>query len=76
MNTIVSEDLGASIFRVKFTSGRKRSSETLVSYHITTQRHNPEDSNLKLDCRENLKPLISSEDVALEVIKRNNDSIS
>jgi hypothetical protein len=32
-----------------------RSSETLVSYHITTWRHNPEDLDLNLHRRENLK---------------------
>jgi hypothetical protein len=31
------------------------SSETLVSYHNTTQRHNPEDLNLNLHRRESLK---------------------
>jgi hypothetical protein len=34
-----------------------RSSETLVSYHITTWSHSPEDSYLNLHRRENLKSL-------------------
>jgi hypothetical protein len=32
-------------------------SETLVSYHNTTQRHNPEDLDLNLHRRESLKTL-------------------
>jgi hypothetical protein len=32
-----------------------RSSETSVSYHITTRRHNPEDRDLNPHRRENLK---------------------
>jgi len=35
-----------------------RSSKMLVSYHITTQFHNPEDHELNLHCCENLKFLI------------------
>jgi len=31
------------------------SSESLISYHITTWHHNPEDHNLNLYCHENLK---------------------
>jgi hypothetical protein len=31
------------------------SSETLVSNHITTQHHNPEDNDLTLNRRENLR---------------------
>jgi hypothetical protein len=31
------------------------SSETLVTYHITTRRHNPEDYDLNPHCRENVK---------------------
>jgi hypothetical protein len=34
-----------------------RSSETLVSYHNTTQRHNPEDLDLKHHGRESFKTL-------------------
>jgi hypothetical protein len=30
-------------------------SETLISYHITTQRHDPEDRDLNLHCCENVK---------------------
>jgi hypothetical protein len=30
-------------------------SETLVSYHVTTRRHNPADQDLNLDGRENLR---------------------
>jgi hypothetical protein len=32
-----------------------RTSETLVNFYQTTQRHNPEDSHLPTHCRENLK---------------------
>jgi hypothetical protein len=42
------EGLAASILRAK----APRSSETLVSYHITTRRHNPEDHDLNLHLRE------------------------
>jgi hypothetical protein len=34
--------------------------ETLVSYHNTTQHHNPEDLNLNLHYHENLKPLMTN----------------
>jgi hypothetical protein len=33
----------------------KRSSETLASTYKSTQRHNPEDQNRHLHCRENFK---------------------
>jgi hypothetical protein len=32
-----------------------QSSETMVSYGITSRRHNTEDRNVNLHCRENLK---------------------
>jgi hypothetical protein len=35
------------------------SSETLVSHHNTTRRHNPEDLDLKYQRRESLKTLKS-----------------
>jgi hypothetical protein len=35
-----------------------RSSETVVSHHITTQWHNPEDHKTNLQCRENLESRI------------------
>jgi len=37
------------------------SSETVVSYHKTTGRYNPEDLDLNLHCRENLKSGCSEE---------------
>jgi hypothetical protein len=36
-----------------------RSSETLVSYHITTRRHNPEDYDLNLHRRDKVKVKLS-----------------
>jgi hypothetical protein len=39
------------ILRMKAT----RSSKIFVSYHITARRHNPEDNDLNLYHRENLK---------------------
>jgi len=41
-----SDVLGVECFTLK--TGVARSSETLVSYHITTRRHNPEDHGLKV----------------------------
>jgi len=35
-------------------------SETIVSYHITTWCHNPEDHNMNLQCHENLKSCLRS----------------
>jgi hypothetical protein len=35
-----------------------RSSETLVNFYQTTQRNNPEDSNLRTNRRENIKSYI------------------
>jgi hypothetical protein len=47
-----------------------RSSETSVSYHITTQRHNPEDRDLNLRRREELKCLPGRYVLALRIIDR------
>jgi hypothetical protein len=33
----------------------RRTSETLVNFYQTTRCYNPEDSNLHIHCRENLK---------------------
>jgi hypothetical protein len=41
----VTSDYADSIFTLKMAAAR--SSETVVSYHITTGRHNQEDLNLK-----------------------------
>jgi hypothetical protein len=40
-------------------------SQTLVSYHITTRRHNPEDLDLKHHRRESLKTRIWNERLEL-----------
>jgi hypothetical protein len=44
------------MFRVKTEAAK--SSEVLVSYHNAALRHNPEDLDLNLHRRENLKSLI------------------
>jgi hypothetical protein len=41
----VSEDLAASIFRVKIKA--EETSETSVSYQNTTRRHNPEEFDFR-----------------------------
>jgi hypothetical protein len=43
-------------FEVSTALKIQRSSETLVSYHITTRRHNPEVLDLNLQRRDNFKP--------------------
>jgi hypothetical protein len=50
----------AYIFRMKMEAAR--TSETTTSYHITTWPHNPEDHNLRLHRRENLKSLMGKQD--------------
>jgi hypothetical protein len=67
-DTNVSEDHTASIFRAKwaqiqnsrtnFTLKTETAwfSETVVSYHVTTLRHNAENHERNLHRRENLKP--------------------
>jgi len=55
-DTNASIDPAASIFRVTLLNIEEASStETLVSFRGTTWRHNPEDIDLKLHHRENLK---------------------
>jgi hypothetical protein len=44
-------------------------SEVLVSYHNTTRRHNPEDLDLNLHRRENLKSRIINTDQKLRFIQ-------
>jgi hypothetical protein len=46
-------NLAASAFKVKMEAAR--SSETSVTYHTTTWRHNPEDMRLNVHRRENVK---------------------
>jgi hypothetical protein len=46
-----------------------RSSETLVPYHITTLRHNPENRDLKLYCSENLKSLEYESKITTKAMK-------
>jgi hypothetical protein len=48
-------DLAACISTLKTEAAR--SSETLVSYHNTKRRHNPEDRDLNLHHREDLSSL-------------------
>jgi hypothetical protein len=45
-DTNISEDLAASMIRVKSEVEAAKSSKTLVSFHNATQCHNPEDLNL------------------------------
>jgi hypothetical protein len=52
-NTNVLEDHAAFIFRANMEAAS--SCGTMVSYHIITQGHNPEDHDLNLHCCENLK---------------------
>jgi hypothetical protein len=52
IHTNISEDL-AAFFTLKMEAAR--SSKTLVSYHNTTQHHNPEELILNVYCSENFK---------------------